>query len=401
MITKFTEFILEKNIPFKIDLPDDIYQIKEEFDKAGKKLYVVGGAVRDFYLGKKPHDIDLVTDAQPEESKKILKDKFYVSDEQGKSFGVLRIYTKTGPKEGYELATFRKDISKGRDTKTEGPKVEIGKHITIEDDVKRRDLTMNALFYDIDKEEIVDLVGGLEDIEKNIISAVGEPSERFIEDRLRILRTFRFAARNLSEIKKGTIDAILKDKRLRNVSPIDDVSKERIVEEFIKAVKWSADNENMQSLNYYLELLKKYDMFSEMFPNLDIDIEGINTFNLSIIFALLFRNNKINRLRNKLSKFKFPGYIADTACFLLRLQKHIKNLEKIPVLYKEKVRYHVDDQTIEEFADLYGFNDNYLQAFLKFKPKVDGKEIMRMGFKNAEIGAEIKRREIEQFKELL
>ena len=91
MITKFK--IFEKNISIKIDLPDDIYQIKKEFDKHGKKLYVVGGAVRDFYQNRKPHDIDLVTDAQPEESKKILNDKFNVSDEQGKAFGVLRIYT--------------------------------------------------------------------------------------------------------------------------------------------------------------------------------------------------------------------------------------------------------------------------------------------------------------------
>ena len=199
MITRFTEFITEKNIPIKLDLPDDIYQIKKEFDKAGKKLYVVGGAIRDLYQNKKPHDIDLVTDAQPEESKQILKGKFNVSDEQGKSFGVLRIYTKSEPL-GYELATFRKDIARGRDTKGTDAKVEIGKHITIEDDVKRRDLKSNALFYDIDKEEIIDLVGGVEDINRNVISAVGEASERFLEDRLRILRVFRFSSRNHSNL---------------------------------------------------------------------------------------------------------------------------------------------------------------------------------------------------------
>ena len=94
MITRFIEFITERNIPIKLDLPEDIYQIKKEFDKAGKKLYVVGGAVRDFYQKVNPHDIDLVTDALPEESKQILRGKFNVSDEQGKNFGVLRIYTK-------------------------------------------------------------------------------------------------------------------------------------------------------------------------------------------------------------------------------------------------------------------------------------------------------------------
>jgi len=274
MITNFTRFITEKNIAIKIDLPDDIYQIKKEFDKYNKKIYVVGGAVRDFYQKRQPHDIDLVTDALPEESKQILKGKFRVSDEQGKAFGVLRIYTESEPL-GYELATFRKDISKGRDTKGDAPKVEIGKHITIEDDVKRRDLTQNALFYDIDKEEIVDLVGGIEDIDNNIISAVGIASERFIEDRLRVLRLFRFASRNQSEIGKETIEAIKKDKRLRNISSIDDVSQERIVEEFIKSVDWSAEHKKPDSLNYYLELLGKYGMFEEMFPELDINIDNI------------------------------------------------------------------------------------------------------------------------------
>jgi len=400
MITKFTKFITERNVPIKIELPDDIYQIKKEFDKAGKKLYVVGGAVRDLYQNRKPHDIDLVTDAQPEESKQILKGKFNVSDEQGKSFGVLRIYTKDEPL-GYELATFRKDISKGRDNKGTDAKVEIGKHITIEDDVKRRDLTSNALFYDIDKEEIVDLVGGIEDIDRNVISAVGEASERFLEDRLRILRVFRFSSRNQSEISKNTIDAIMKDKRLRNVSPIDDVSQERIVEEFGKSVEWSLTHNNIESLQYYLELLEKYGMFEEMFPELDINIDGIDTFNLIIIFTLLFRDNDVETLKVKLKKCKFPNVLANTVCFLLNLSNDLKDLNKVPLLYKDKVRYHVDNKTIEEFADLYDFNDNYLQAFLKFQPKIDTAKIMALGLKGPEISAEVKRKEIEEFKKLL
>ena len=399
MITKFKMF--EKNIPIKMILPDDIYQIKKEFDKAGKKLYVVGGAVRDLYQNRKPHDIDLVTDAQPEESLKILRNKFNVSDQQGKSFGVLRIFTEAEPA-GYELATFRKDISKGRDTKGDDVKVEIGNHITIDDDVKRRDLTQNALFYDIDKEEIVDLVGGVDDINSNIISAVGEASERFIEDRLRILRVFRFASRNQSKISQSTIDAIVKDKRLRNVSPIDDVSQERIVEEFVKAVDWASDHNKIEALHFYLESLEKYGIFDEMFPSLDININDIDTFDIIIIFALLFRDNDIDRLRSKLSKYKFPNDIADTACFLLKFRDHLENINKIPSLYKEKIRFHVTDATILEFAKLYDFNVDYLNAFLKFEPvKVDTDELIKLGLKGAAIGIEVQRRNIEKFNKLL
>jgi tRNA nucleotidyltransferase/poly(A) polymerase len=399
MITNFK--IFEKNIPIKMVLPDDIYQIKKEFDKAGKKLYVVGGAVRDLYQNRKPHDIDLVTDAQPEESKKILRGKFNVSDQQGKSFGVLRIFTETEPA-GYELATFRKDISKGRDTKGDDAKVEIGKHITIDDDVKRRDLTQNALFYDIDKEEIVDLVGGVNDIDSNVISAVGEASERFIEDRLRILRVFRFASRNQSKIHQSTIDAIVKDKRLRNISIKDDVSQERIVEEFGKAVEWASDHNKLEALHYYLELLDKYGMFEEMFPNLDINISDINTFNIVIIFALLFRDNDIEKLRTKLSKYKFTSDIADPPCFLLRLRDNLENINKIPALYKEKVRYHVTDGTIIEFAKLYDLDAKYIIAFLKFEPvKVDVEELQKLGLNGAAIGVEVQKRNIEKFMKLL
>jgi tRNA nucleotidyltransferase/poly(A) polymerase len=398
MITKFTKFT-EKNIPFKMELPDDIYQIKKEFDKYGKKLYVVGGAVRDLYLGKIPHDIDLVTDSEPEESKKILKD-FNVSDEQGKNFGVLRIYTESEPL-GYELAVFRKDISKGRDTKGDTPKVEIGKHITIEDDVRRRDLTQNALFYDIDKGEIVDLVGGIDDIDNNVISAVGNASERFNEDRLRILRTIRFAARNRSKISQSTIDAIQNDKRLRNISTIDDVSQERIVEEFEKSIEWSKKNNNINSLHYYLYLLDEYDLFDEMFPGLNINIDDINTFNLVIIYALLFRNNDISKLKVKMPEYKIPSKYWKPACFLLILIKEIDNLDRLEYLYKEKKRYDIDNNTIKEFAKLLNIKSRYLKAFLKYETTVNAEELMDIGFKGAELGAEIKKREIENFKKLL
>ena len=106
----YKNYILEKKIQKKMPIPKDVLLIAYEFEKAGKDLFVVGGAVRDFLQGKLPHDYDLVTNALPNESKKILKD-WNVSDEQGKNFGVLRIYTKEEPA-GHELATYRKDIAK-------------------------------------------------------------------------------------------------------------------------------------------------------------------------------------------------------------------------------------------------------------------------------------------------
>ena len=147
-IKKYNNYILE-NIKTEMPLPKDIIKISKLYHDNNKDLFVVGGSVRDFLQGKTPHDYDLVTNALPEESKKILKG-MNVSDEQGKKFGVLRIYTKDEPS-GYEVASYRRDLSGGRDTKGDNEKVEMGYHLTINDDCLRRDITANALYYDINK----------------------------------------------------------------------------------------------------------------------------------------------------------------------------------------------------------------------------------------------------------
>ena len=193
---KYLEFLTEKNKLEKrtvsapdMVIPEDVLEIYDLFKNYGKELYIVGGAPRDYLQGKKPKDFDLVTNAMPEESKEILEgwEKGHISeDEQGQNFAVLRIYTDLEPL-GHELATYRKDIAKGRDVKGDEQKVEIGPNITIYDDVMRRDLTINAMFYDIGKKKIIDYVGGIEDLKKGIIRTVGEPYERFAEDRLGIL----------------------------------------------------------------------------------------------------------------------------------------------------------------------------------------------------------------------
>ena len=243
---------LKSRISADIPLPKDIIDISDAYIKAGKDIFLVGGAVRDFVQEITPKDYDLVTNALPDESKEILKD-FNVSDEQGKNFGVIRVFTKDEPT-GYEIASYRRDISGGRDTKGDDQKVEMGNDVTIEDDCNRRDLTMNALFYDIKAKQIVDLVGGVDDIKNGIIRAVGDASQRFIEDRLRILRIFRFAARTGGKIDDQTSDAIRKDNRLRGVGPKDDVSQERIWDEIKKAYKQA------KSFKHYLEFFNEFDM---------------------------------------------------------------------------------------------------------------------------------------------
>lgn len=403
IITKYTKFLETintkdiKKISTNIPLPNDIIEVSNAYIKAGKDIFLVGGAVRDFIQGKEPKDWDLVTNALPEESKEILKD-FKLSDEQGKNFGVLRLYTKDEP-EGYEIASYRKDIASGRDTKGDDQKVEMGKHITIFDDCMRRDLTMNALFYDIKNKEIVDIVGGVDDIKNGIVRAVGNPMERFVEDRLRICRIFRFAARTGAKIDGNTAKAIRTDNRLKGIGPKDDVSKERIFEEFKKAWKQALD------FNDYLNFFTEFDMWEQVFPGSNINIELVESKDFVVVMSNLFKSESTKGLEDKLVQdYKIPnspesGKIATQMVFLINLLG--LTIDEVPEMYKKKVQCSIKDTTILEWLDVNSINDPVKIKFVEFKPSVSSKELMDRGITGRELGMEIKRLEIENFKRLL
>ena len=390
LIKKYKMFLEKLNT--EIPLPNDIIEISNAYIKAGKDIFLVGGAVRDFIQGVKPKDWDLVTNALPDESKEILRG-FRVSDEQGKNFGVLRVYTKDEP-EGYEIASYRRDLSGGRDTKGDDQKVEMGSDVTIEDDCMRRDLTSNALFYDIRNKKIVDLVGGVDDIKNGIVRAVGDASQRFIEDRLRILRIFRFASRMNGKIDDETSKAILNDNRLRGIGPKDDVSQERIWEEMLKSFKQAKD------YNYYLSLFTKYNMWGEVFPGVQINTKVVESKNFVILIANLFLGNSTDKLEVKLVQdFKIDGETAKKVVFLLELL----NLTPEVVLdtYRKKTSCSIDDSTILEWLGVTGNEKPQLIKFVDYKPTVSSQELMEQGYKGKDLGLEIKRLEIEKFKSMI
>jgi tRNA nucleotidyltransferase/poly(A) polymerase len=387
---KNKNMIFEKRINKEIPLPTDVLNIAQEFINSGKDIYVVGGAIRDFLQGKKPKDFDLVTNALPEESKKILSSKFRVSDEQGKNFGVIRVFTEDEP-EGYEIASYRKDISGGRDTKGDDQKVELGSHITIDDDVKRRDLTINSLFYDINKKEIVDLVGGIDDIETGNIRAVGNPEERFKEDRLRILRVFRFVARVNGKIDELTSQAIKKDNRLKGISTKEDVSQERIIDELQKSYSQA------QSYVNYLNLLTEYNMWEQIFTGAKINTKVVSAQNYITYVANLFKNEDASKLEKKLVEdLKFDSNSAMKIVFLIKLLD--LKPENVLELYNLKNRSKSDDALIIDWLTVNQQNDEKLfTKFLNFKPTVDAQEIIKMGLKGKQIGDKIRELEASNF----
>lgn len=386
--------LLETRINREIPLPDDVIQFAQLFSDAGKEMYVVGGAIRDFLQGNKPKDFDIVTNASPEESKNILSSKFRVSDEQGKNFAVIRVFTKDEP-EGYEIASFRKDIAGGRDTKGDDQKVEIGEHITIEDDVKRRDLTINSLFYDINKKEIVDLVGGIDDIETGNIRAVGNPEERFKEDRLRILRVFRFVARVNGKIDELTSEAIKKDNRLKGVSSKEDVSQERIIDELQKSYSQA------KSYDFYLNLLTEYNMWEQIFPSAKINTKIVTSQNYITYLANLFKEEDTTKLEKKLvEQFKFDSASAMKIVFLVKLLE--LKPENVMELFTLKTRSKCDDVVIIDWIAVNNKNgEKIFTKFLEFKPTVDAQEIIKMGLKGKEIGDKIKELEASNFSKMM
>ena len=164
--------------------------------------------------------------------------------EVGKSFGVVVVG-------GHEIATFRKDIGKGR-------RPDAVDFSDIQGDVNRRDLTINSLFYDIGRNEVVDLTGGLKDLKAKIIKTVGNPKRRFDEDPLRKLRALRFQAVVGGKMDKDTEIALLKNPSLKGVS------FERIREEFIKAIQKG------KNPKLFMEACDKFGFTKQMFPKLKI-----------------------------------------------------------------------------------------------------------------------------------
>jgi len=209
---------LKKEIP----LPTNLLRLNTLFKKSGYDLYVVGGAVRDFLLGEPIKDYDLATNSSPNEIKDLLNENNINTVLTGENFGVINAFIEG---EEFEIATFRND-----GVSSDGRRPDSVNFTTIEGDVLRRDLKINALFYDIEKGQIVDFVGGLSDIENGIISTVGDPYKRFGEDKLRVMRAIRFANRTGYELDPKI------DKYLMECDNLFGVSRERIRDEFLKSI---------------------------------------------------------------------------------------------------------------------------------------------------------------------
>ena len=208
----------KKGMNYKI--PQEVKDISETLSKAGFENFLVGGCVRDLLLGREPKDWDITTIATPEEIQKVFPDSFYEND-----FGTVGVKTETTGI--VEVTPYRLE-SEYSDARHPDKVTWANK---IEDDLARRDFTMNAIALNIETGEIIDPFEGRKDIEKKVIRTVGKPEERFGEDALRMLRALRFVSELSFVLDSETQSAIGEGANL-----LKKISKERIRDEFVKII---------------------------------------------------------------------------------------------------------------------------------------------------------------------
>ena len=172
-------------------ISDNALKVLYRLKNAGYKSYLVGGGVRDLLLGREPKDFDVVTDARPEQIRELFRNCRLI----GRRFRLAHVRFGS---EIIEVSTFRAPhhvSDEGDGHIEEGRIVRDNVYGDIDDDVWRRDFTVNALFYNIEDFSIVDYVGGVNDLEQGQLRLIGDPAQRYIEDPVRMLRAVRFAAK--------------------------------------------------------------------------------------------------------------------------------------------------------------------------------------------------------------
>jgi tRNA nucleotidyltransferase/poly(A) polymerase len=218
-----------------------IRRLREE----GYEVYLAGGCVRDELLGKPPQDFDIATDAKPEAIQKIFPRTLAV----GTQFGVILVMLED---ESFEVATFRHD-----GPYLDGRRPSHVRFASLQEDILRRDFTINGMMHDPIGDRIIDLVGGREDLKRRTVRAIGNPDERFQEDRLRMVRAVRFAASLGFVIEENTFRAIQ-----RQASTITQIAWERIGEEITRILTEGGAKEGF-------ELLDRSGLLKALLPEVD------------------------------------------------------------------------------------------------------------------------------------
>lgn len=325
----------EGDILVIIELPKDVRYIIDILTQNGYEAYAVGGCVRDSILGRVPGDWDITTSALPQQVKALFRRTI----DTGIQHGTVTIML---GKNGYEVTTYRID---GKYEDSRHPEsVEFTPNL--EEDLKRRDFTINAMAYN-DENGVVDIFGGIDDIRNRIIRCVGNAHDRFTEDALRILRAVRFSAQLGFEIDKATKDAA------RELAPtLVKISRERIHTELNKLLL--SDNPDYFSVVYELGVMKV--IISEL--------EGVNSGDIDRLKVLIKRTKpclpeRYAALLSVIGKDKtravLKGLKLDNATISMAV-KLVEYLGITPALTEPQMRHYINEVGKEDALRVIDFN---------------------------------------------
>jgi poly(A) polymerase len=307
-----------------------LYRLHE----AGFNAYLVGGCVRDLLLGHTPKDFDIATNARPEEIRRLFKNCRLI----GKRFRLAHILF---GHDIIEVATFRthhENAAEIHGKSHQGMIVRDNVYGTIEDDAVRRDFRINALYYNIADYSIVDFVGGMQDIKEKTLHMIGDPTKRFHEDPVRLLRAVRFLAKLNINITSETEGPLMKLSHL-----LEHVSPARLFQEVLKIFQ---GGETFTTIN----LLQKYDLISKLFicsnaentllkialANTDQRIKEKKTVSPAFLFAVILWQ-PISEQVTQLEKDGIPTYLAIEKALQTIIKQQTERLT-IPRLMQLSIR---------------------------------------------------------------
>ena len=410
----------------KINIPQYALTAMKELEQKGFEAFVVGGCVRDSIMGKIANDWDMTTSSTPEETLEVFKN--YRTIPTGIKHGTITVLIDKQP---LEITTFRVD---GEYTDNRRPD-SVNFTRNIENDLSRRDFTVNAMAYN-DTDGIVDLFGGIKDIENKIIRCVGDPDKRFHEDALRIMRAIRFSATLGFEIEKETAESIKRNKHLlRNIASEririeleklllgDDAERillqfSDVIFEIIPELKETYKTE--QNCPYHI-----YDVWHHIVKSV-----AVSEKNKYVRLAMLLHDIGKPKMKttDENGQNHFKGHASVSADIAYEILKRLKYDNKTISLVTKLIFHHDDrlynnPQNIKKHASKHGFDflylldkvsradilaqtpemtdrislcDNYLNELKKLEEKnvclsisdlsVNGNDLINLGFKGKEIG---------------
>ncbi len=264
------------------EISENALKVLYRLKNAGYHAYLVGGGVRDILLGLKPKDFDVATDAHPEQVRELFRNCRLI----GRRFRLAHVHF---GREIIEVSTFRashNDAVDGEGHEEDGRIIRDNVYGTLDDDVWRRDFTVNALYYNIEDYSIVDYVGGLEDIKNRQLRLIGIPEDRYREDPVRMLRAIRFS------IKLGFSIHPVSEQPIRKLAPLlEEIPEARLFEEFLKLFM------SGQSEKAYQQL-REYGLFAKLFPQTEEFLNRGDEFIHKLLISA-FRNTDTRLAEDK------------------------------------------------------------------------------------------------------